>query len=300
MCDVPRPLLLAVVASLTIGAVSAQQPATFRAEARLVVLQVTVTGTGGELVPGLGRDAFRIFENGRPQPIAIFRNDDVPVSLGLVIDNSGSMRDLRGRVEAAALAFVRASNPLDEVFIVNFANYARVDVPITRDVRTLEAGIGRQDPSGGSAVRDAISVANGYLRARAAHERRALLVLSDGKDTASSISGRDLGRLVERGGAALYAVSLGHLEGAERPARDGELGRLAQRTGGVIRRPDSVAGVSQAILEIAHQIRSAYTIGYTPAHQAYDGTFRSVRVEVTEPRGVTARTRPGYWAVAMD
>lgn len=298
MIQARRPLLPVLVAMLAIGTVVARQPPTFRTEARLVVLQVTVTNGHGEIVPGLDRDAFRVLEDGRPQPIAVFRNDDVPMSLGLVIDNSGSMRDLRGSVEAAALAFVRASNPLDEVFIVNFADYARVDVPLTRDHRALELGIGMRDPNGGSAVRDAIWVANGYLSVRAAHDRRALLVLSDGKDTSSNISGRKLGRLVERGWATLHAVSLGYLEGAERPARDGELARLAQRTGGVFRRPVSVAAVGPMMLEIAHQIRSDYTIGYAPSNQAVDGSFRTVRVEVTRPPGLTARTRPGYWATA--
>src|SRR5262245_17664693 len=127
----------AVFASL--AATAAQRPPTFQTEAQLVVLQVTVTNARGELVPDLERSAFEVFEDGRPQAIAVFRNDDVPMSLGLVIDNSASMRPVRERVEAAALALVRASNPLDEVFVVNFADHARLDVPLTGDIRVLEA-----------------------------------------------------------------------------------------------------------------------------------------------------------------
>jgi VWFA-related protein len=211
-----------------------------------------------------------------------------------VIDNSGSMRPLREGVEAAALAFVRASNPADEVFVVNFADHPRVDVPLTADVRVLEAGIGRRDSIGGSAIRDAIRVAEGYLRARATRQRRALLVISDGRDTASIASAREVRRLAEGGGAAIHALVLGPAEGQRRG--DGELGRLAALSGGIVRRATSIAEVDRVILEIAHRIRSEYTIGYTPANQALDGSFRTVRVEVTLPPGLRAHTRPGYRA----
>jgi Ca-activated chloride channel homolog len=289
---------VAIVAGSLAAVAAAQAPPTFHAEARLVVLAVTVTNARGELVPDLGRDAFRVFEDGRPQPISLFRSHDAPVSLGLVVDNSASMRPVRERVEAAALAFVRASNPGDEVFVVNFADYARLDVPMTGDLRVLEAGIGRRDSIGGSAVRDAIRVADGYLRARAAHARRALLVISDGKDTASVASERELRRLAERGGVAIHALELGGAGGAAPRRGDGELERIAGLTGGLVRRAASVAGIEPVILEIAHGIRSEYTVAYTPANQVLDGSFRTVRVEVTRPPGLRARTRPGYRATA--
>jgi VWFA-related protein len=287
---------VSVVAACLGAVAAAQAPPTFQTEARLVVLPVTVTNARGELVADLERDAFRVLEDGRPQPISLFRSHDAPVSLGLVIDNSGSMRPVRERVEAAALAFVRASNPGDEVFVVNFADDARLDVGMTGDLRVLEAGIGRRDAFGGSAVRDAIRVADGYVRARAAHPRKALLVISDGKDTASMASGRELRRLVERGGVAIHALELSGAGGrAPRPG-DGELGRIAGLTGGIVRRAASVAEIEPVILEIAHRIRSEYTLAYTPANQALDGSFRTVRVEVTRPAGLRARTRPGYRA----
>src|SRR5262249_38399197 len=123
------------------GIVAEPQHATFRAETRLVVLHATVRNSRGELIKDLEKDAFTVYENGKPQPITLFHRDDVPVSIGLLIDNSGSMQTLRPRVEAAALAFVRASHPLDEVFVVNFAARARVDVPMTNDIGVLERGI---------------------------------------------------------------------------------------------------------------------------------------------------------------
>jgi VWFA-related protein len=131
----PR-LLLASLVGLSVTSLSAEA-AVFRSATRLVVLHATVTNKHGELVTNLDERAFSVFENGRRQPRSLFRRDDVPVSIGLLIDNSGSMRSLRTRVEAAALAFARASNPLDEMFVLNFADTARVDVEMTDDLHAV-------------------------------------------------------------------------------------------------------------------------------------------------------------------
>ena len=150
--------LAALGRSLPLLGLLAQQPA-FRAETRLVVIHATVRNPRGELVTNLAREAFTVTENGKRQPITLFRRDDIPVSLGLLIDNSGSMRTLRSKVEAAALALARASNPQDEIFVLNFNDKARIDVPFTSDVRVLEAGIARVDSIGGTAAWDAIDQA---------------------------------------------------------------------------------------------------------------------------------------------
>ena len=153
-------MMLAVVVG---GRSMAQQRPTFQSEARLVVLQATVKNDRGELVTDLSRDVFTVYEDGKRQRIAIFRKDDAPVSIGLLIDNSGSMRQKRAKVEATALAFVRASNPLNEVFVINFADKLLVDVDMTSDIRALEAGIARVDSIGGTAMRDAIDAGERYL-----------------------------------------------------------------------------------------------------------------------------------------
>src|SRR5207302_586002 len=151
-------------------------------ETRLVVLYATVRNERGEVVTNLDRGAFTVLENGRRQPIALFRRDDIPVSLGLLIDNSGSMRRKRERVEAAALALVRASNPQDEVFVMNFADKPHLDVALTTDLRLLEAGIARLDSIGGTAMRDAVDVGGRYLSEHAARDRRVLVIVTDGND----------------------------------------------------------------------------------------------------------------------
>src|SRR5262249_16677196 len=130
-----------VLATLLSASITGSQQPVFRAEARLVVLHPTVRNGRGDLVTQLDQGAFTVFENGKRQPITLFRRDDVPVSIGLLIDNSGSMRTLRPQIEAAALAFVRASHPLDEVFVVNFAAKARVDVPVTSDLQVRAQGL---------------------------------------------------------------------------------------------------------------------------------------------------------------
>jgi Ca-activated chloride channel homolog len=291
--------VLAVAVSLVVG-VAAQPPATFHAETRLVVLHVLVTNGRGELVTNLDRGAFSVYEDGRRQSITLFRRDDVPTSLGLIIDNSGSMRSVRASVEAAALAFVRASNPLDEVFVLNFADQPRIDVPFTNDVDVLEAGITRVDSIGGTAMRDAILAAERYLRDHATRDRRALLVVTDGNDNASTVSRAQLRKVVEQSGSLVYAVRLlRESSSGEERSGDGELDHLTELTGGAVHYVASMSDVDSAVLEIAHQIRNEYTIAYTPANQALDGSYRAVRVRVTRPGGLNARTRPGYWATPL-
>jgi VWFA-related protein len=285
--------ILAVAMSLVAG-MAAQQPPTFYADARLVVLHVTVTDRHGALVEHLDPDAFGVYEDGRAQRMALFRRDDVPVSLGLVIDNSGSMRSSRARVEAAALAFVRASNPLDDVFVLNFADKPRIDVPFTSDAHVLEAGVARVDSVGGTAMRDAILMAEGYTRDHASHDRRAILVITDGSDNASQVSMTRLREVVGQSGVAIFALRVAAESHSARKRT--ELDRLVELTGGGVECLSPMDDVERPVAALARKIRSQYTIAYTPTNRALDGSYRTVRVKIVGPRGLTARTRAGYWA----
>jgi Ca-activated chloride channel homolog len=248
-------------------------------------------------VTDLDEGAFRVYENGKRQPITLFRRDDIPVSLGLLIDNSGSMRNLRGRVEASALAFMRASNPLDEAFVVNFADRPKLDVPFTSDVRQLEAGIARVDSIGGTALRDAIDMAEDYLRRHATHDRRILLVVTDGRDNASTITDRQIQQASERSDTAVYAIGVfGDPESANAKAGRHELDSLTQHSGGAAYYPATVDEVDAIVGELARQIRNQYTIAYAPTNQALDGTYRRIRVEARRREPLTVRTRAGYVA----
>jgi VWFA-related protein len=282
------------IALLTPPGLLAQQPA-FRAETRLVVVHATVRNTRGELVTSLERGAFTVYENGKRQPIMLFRRDDIPVSLGLLIDNSGSMRTLRPKVEAAALALARASNPQDEIFVLNFNDKARIDVPFTSDVGVLEAGIGRVDSIGGTAMRDAIDMAQTYLSEHGTRDRKVLLVITDGIDNASVATRDRIEKQAEQRDTVIFAVGLFGNEDRVKQGRH-ELDQLADRTGGMAYYPAGIDAIAAVALEIARQIRNQYTIAYAPLNQALDGSYRAIRVDVAGPGHFSVRTRAGYRA----
>jgi VWFA-related protein len=297
MTRVLRRRGLASVLVLSVASLHAQE-AVFRSATRLVVLHATVTNKHGDLVTNLDQGAFSIFENGKRQPIALFRRDDVPVSVGLLIDNSGSMGSLRTKVEAAALAFARASNPQDEMFVLNFADKARVDVPMTGDLHVLERGITRVDSIGGTAMRDAVETAERYLRDHAKEDRRVLLVITDGIDNASTANADAIQKQAERTETVIDAVGLFHSQDANRAsAGRHELNELTERTGGVALFPESVDQIESVAVDLAHRIRSQYTLAYTPTMQALDGTYRTIHVTVSGPERYTVRTRAGYRAL---
>jgi VWFA-related protein len=287
----------ACVALVLIGAVAVAPHAqsVFKAETRLVVVRATVRTSHGDLVTNLERSAFAVYENGKRQPITQFRREDVPVSLGILIDNSGSMRTLRSKVEAAALALARASNPQDEIFVLNFNDKAHIDVPLTSDLRALEAGVGRVDSIGGTAMRDAIALAQSYVSEHGTRDRKVLLVITDGIDNASVAGRAQIERQAEERETVIYAVGL---FGDANRAKQGrhELDQLADRTGGQTFYPMNIDEIGAVALDIARQIRNQYTIAYTPLNQALDGSYRTIRVTVSAPDGASVRARDGYRA----
>jgi Ca-activated chloride channel homolog len=284
-----------LVLGLAIGAIL--QAPSFHAETRLVVLHVSVRTARGEVVTTLDRDAFTVYENGRRQPVSIFRRDDIPVSVGLLIDNSGSMRAARLRVEAAALAFANASHPDDELFVVNFADKARLDVPFTSDRTVLDRSIARVDAVGGTAMRDAVEVAETYLHDCGKMDRRALLIITDGNDNASTVSLDRIARAAEQREIVIYAIGVfGHEDPAAANRARKALDHLTERSGGLSYYPSSLDQVQAVALDMAHQIRHQYTVAYAPIDQRLDGSYRTLRVKVSGPDRYVVRTRAGYRA----
>jgi Ca-activated chloride channel homolog len=274
----------------------AQQPS-FKTETRMVVLRATVQNGRGAEVTDLDRSAFTVYEDGKRQPIALFTRDDIPVSIAILIDNSGSMKPLRARVERAALSFVQASNPLDEVCVINFADTPHVDVPLTSSLETLRGGIARVDSIGGTALRDAIAMGQAYLRDHATRDRRVLLAITDGRDNASETAEKQIATMSRASETAVFGIGLFALSNSSE-AKEGrhELDAITQPTGGVAEYPSTLAEVDDVALDLAHQIRRQYTLAYTPTNQALDGTYRKIRVEVRGPEPMTVRTRTGYVA----
>jgi len=271
--------------------------AQFRSDTRLVVLHASVSDRKGKLLTNLDRGAFKVFENGEPQQVKVFRREDVPVSLGIIIDDSGSMMNKRSRVEAAALAMVRESNRQDEVFIVNFNDEAYLDVPFTSDMKKMEQGLARIDSRGGTAMRDAINMSLDYTKKEAKRDKKVLLVVTDGNDNAS---GTSLEKVVSRSNQSdvlVYAIGL-FTEEEKREASKAKraLNELTTATGGLAFYPKDVSEVQSLAVEIAHDIRNQYTIAYTPSIQALDGSYRQIKVVAEAPGKPTVRTRTGYYA----
>ncbi|HXN49738.1 MAG TPA: VWA domain-containing protein [Bryobacteraceae bacterium] len=274
-----------------------QSGATFTADTRLVVLHATVVDNRGKLVTDLPRTAFHVFEDGAEQKLKLFRREDVPVSMGIVIDNSGSMREKRKKVEDAAMALVKASNPQDEVFIVNFNDEAYLDVPMTNDMKKLEEGVARIDSRGGTAMRDAIDLSMEYLKSKAKRDKKVIVVVTDGNDNASEITLEKLIQKAQQREALIY--TLGLLE--EEDHREGKrakraLDALATATGALAYYPKAVSDVGAFTLQVAHDIRNQYILGYTPTNEALDGTYRQVKVVVEAHNHPLVRTRTGYYA----
>jgi VWFA-related protein len=291
-------LLVAGAAACLLAA--AQESAVFRSDTRLVVCHVTVVDKSGHLVTDLKQDAFTVFENKIKQDIRSFKREDLPVSLGLVIDNSGSMRNKIDQVKAAAVALVEASNKEDEVFVVNFNDAAYLDMPPAKDftnsVPELAQALAKIDTRGGTAMRDAIQMSIDHLK-KAHRDKKVLVVITDGNDNASLISLETLMRNAHQSEIIVYGVGLLNEEEHREASRARHaLNDLAEATGGKTFFPSSVDDVGLIAKQVAHDIRNQYTIEYSPSNSAMDGTFRAIKIAVKARGNPSVRTRSGYYA----
>jgi len=267
----------------------------FKKDVEEVILHATVFDEQQRLVPGLDRDAFTVFENGVPQPITSFRRQDVPVAMGIVVDNSGSMREKRDEVNRAVLNLIRASNPQDEIFVVNFSQRYYLDQDFTADVHLLQAALQQVSSAGSTALYDALTASAVHLKNNPRLDKKVLLVITDGQDNMSQETLEEaLHGLQQVNGPTLYAVGLtgGGLEGRGREA----LQRLARGTGGVAYFPETLDEVGDITRTVARDIRSQYMIAYRPKKQNIKPDDQSVHVEARASGygKLTVRTRSGY------
>jgi Ca-activated chloride channel family protein len=268
----------------------------------LVVLYASVLNQRGDFVPDLKKENFRIFEDRVEQQLSVFRHEDVPISVGLVVDNSGSMRDKRAKVNAAALTFVQTSNPEDQVFVVNFNDefFLDLDKDFTSDVRELREALERVDARGATALRDALIGSMDHLK-KGTRDKKVLLVITDGEDNASHKPLETVVEEAHKSGTLIYAIGLLNQEekGSARRAKRA-LEALTTASGGAAYFPDSVEEVQAICTKIAHDIRNQYVLAYYPSNAARDGTFRSVKVDLVKPirnyGKLNVRTRVGYYA----
>lgn len=312
MLRVNKRLLFTLTAGAALAAYAAsgqQQPPKpeehsvplFTSNTRLVVLHTTVADKSGHLITDLPRTAFTVYENGVTQQIQSFKREDVPVSMGLIIDNSGSMRDKRAKVEAAAIALVKASNKEDEVFVVNFNDEAFLDNPhgrdFTSDIKEMEEALTRIDSRGGTAMRDAIRMSIDHLKEKAKKDKKVLVVVTDGNDNSSTITLENLVKASQQSEVLIYGIGiLSEEERREAKRAERALNELATATGGEAFFPKELSEVERLAQTVARDIRNQYTIGYSPTNQNMDGSFRQIKVAVNAPGRPTARTRSGYYA----
>src|SRR5271167_2669920 len=269
----------------------------FKKEVDEVLLHATVVDDHNRLVTNLARNDFTVKEDGKPQKILSFRREDIPVAMGIVIDNSGSMREKRPAVNAAAINFVKSSNPQDKVFIVNFNEDFFLDQDYTASVPKLKDALERIEARGGTALYDAVVASSDHLKKSNLLEKKVLLVVTDGEDNASHESlEQAIRRLQEENGPTVYTIGLLQEEHSKRARR--ALREMAEETGGIAFFPQGLGEVEAITQQIAHDIRNQYTLGYKPTKPQSEGGFRSVKVDANAKgyKKLQVRTRSGYYA----
>jgi VWFA-related protein len=269
----------------------------FKTQVREVILHATVVDEQRRLVTNLDRPAFTAFENGVPQATTSFHREDVPVAMGILIDNSGSMRENRDKVNQAVLNLIRAGNRNDQVFVVNFSQDSYLDQDFTSDIDLLQQALQKGSTQGSTALYDTIVASAVHLKNNPHVERKILLVITDGRDNASQETLLEaMRRLQQENGPTLYAIGLLGDELQQSDTR--ALQSLAEVTGGVAFFPKRLDEVDDITRIVGRDIRSQYTIGYKPTDHSKNGGYRAIEVRAQTPGHgkLTVRTRSGYYA----
>jgi VWFA-related protein len=278
-------------------------------EVNEVVLHATVFDRKGRIMNDLKQDDFKVYEDGAPQSLIHFTHADVPVSMGIVIDDSGSMRNKREAVNAAALIFAKTSNPQDQVFVVNFNDAYYLDTPgdFANTIEDLKSALDKIDSRGGTALRDAVIASMDHLKL-GNRDKKVLLVITDGEDNASRYTLEELMDRAQKSSAVIYSIGLlgsdetsdlFKIRGGEAHRAAQVLKKLSEATGGESYFPKSLDEVESTCRQIARDIRNQYTLVYRPSNLRKDGTFRNVRVDAFQPHSknkLVVRTKPGYFA----
>ena len=310
VCATVSRCLVALVFLLTLSSVAHLQetstselrpiaPYKIRVDVSSVVLHASVQNHKGAAVSGLGKDDFQVYEDGARQQIEFYSHDDIPVTVGLVLDNSGSMQPKREVVIAAALAFARSSNPQDQMFVVNFNEHVSLglpaNLPFTDQTAQLQDALSRFKTNGETALYDALAVALEHLK-KGNRDKKVLIVVSDGGDNASHYKLSQILALATQSDAIIYTIGIYTDEDPDQ--NPGALRNLSKTTGGEAFFPQSIPDVVPVCERIAHDIREQYTLAYSPANRKQDGAYRTIQVKAKAPGhgSLTVLTRAGYYA----
>jgi Ca-activated chloride channel family protein len=289
--------LIAFQSTSAVQPQQASKPYVISSEVTLVLVPVTVRDREGQFVSDLNQSNFRLYQDGKPQQISLFRNEDVPVTVGLVVDHSASMRAKSNEVMAGALAFIRASNPQSKGFVINFSNEVIFglpdDVPFTNDPQQMEMALSTAPMSGATALYDALAAALQHLQGGQS-DKKVLLLISDGGDNASEHTFGQILRMAQSGNATIYTIGLFDDDSADQNPR--VLRKLANETGGESYFPNSASEVVSICQNIAADIRHQYDLAYTPLENERGG-YHKIHVTVTAPerRKLFVRSRIGYF-----
>src|ERR1700678_1620811 len=269
----------------------------------VVVLRAATQDRKNILVSGLNKDEFQVYEDGVLQTIKYFSHDDVPVTVGLVVDNSGSMTSKRQDVIAAAMAFARSSNPRDQMFVVNFNEKVSFGLPtntaFTDQPAQLQVALSRVAANGETALYDAVAAALEHLK-MGDRDKKVLVIVSDGGDNTSRHKLAEITAMVAKSNAIIYTIGIFDDQDPDR--NPGVLKRLAKETGGESFLPESLSDVTPICERIARDIRNQYTIAYAPTNKKHDGTYRVILVRASPPdhRRFSVRPRTGYVAPSLS
>jgi VWFA-related protein len=304
-CEMLRfPLALILLAATTVNPAQRLDNSNYglTVDVELVQLPVSVVDKQGVPIRGLRREQFTVYEDKVEQQISLFKQEDIPLSVALVIDASGSMSNKVDRLSAAAMTFVKESNPEDETAIVSFGDDVELEQDFTSNTQKLSQALATISPKGATSLYDAILLAANHLRKQGFHEKKVLLIVSDGDDNHSRYSlNRVLDSLRE---SPIIVYSVGLRDPSDDSPVFGSLGRkalgkVAEVTGGISYFPRSVSDVQQICRTIARDLRNQYTVGYRPSNDKLDGSWRKVLVRINPAKGVPSvkiRTKQGYYA----
>src|SRR5215471_16122614 len=313
-------LILALcVSTLVVSAQDKTQPQkgqndkdySLKVETVEVNLPVSVLDKDGHPVDGLKQDNFQVFEDKVLQTIKTFRHEDIPLSLALVIDNSGSMRNKRERVNSAALAFVRESNPEDETAIINFDDSAYLEQDFTSSIGDLIDALENIDARGETALYDALYLAAEKVTKEGKKDKKAILLITDGEDNVSKYGINKAIEALRQSKVTLYAIGLleeddqrgGLFKKPPSKKAKEDLIKFAEITGGQAYFPKNLEEVEELVKHIAHDIRNHYTVTYTPTNTKLDGSWREITVKITPPKNMpklTWHAKQGYYALKAD
>src|SRR5690242_1745915 len=280
-----------------------KSPQVLRVDVELALVNVVVTDPHNRLVTGLDTDNFRVFEDNVEQEITAFSSEDVPISIGVIFDCSGSMSNKLGKAREAALEFFRTANPEDEFFLVSFNERAELTSSFTNSVEDLQSRLMLTSPKGRTALLDAIYL--GLSQMRGAHNaKRALLILSDGGDNHSRYNESDIKRLVKEADTQLYAIGIFDPLGSRNRTPEelkgpSLLSEITEMTGGRVFAVERLEDLPDIATKIGMELRNQYVLGYRPSNKAHDARWRKIKIKLRAPRGLpplTVYSKTGYYA----